>query len=34
MINEGANPPGRSSGYVDINCHILPGLDDGATDLF
>ena len=33
MINEGANPPGRSSGYVDINCHILPGLDDGATDL-
>lgn len=33
MINEGANPPGRSSGYVDINCHILPGLDDGAADL-
>ena len=34
MKTDGTNPPGQEiKGLIDINCHILPGMEDGPDDL-
>ncbi len=34
MKTDGTNPPGQGTfGLIDINCHILPGMEDGPDDL-
>lgn len=34
MKNDGANPPGSNQyGIIDMNCHILPGIDNGAKNM-
>jgi protein-tyrosine phosphatase len=34
MKTDGTNPPGQGTfGLVDINCHILPGIEDGPDNL-
>lgn len=34
MMNDGVNPPApHPSGWIDINCHILPGADHGARNM-
>lgn len=34
MKTEGTYPPGQEmNGYIDINCHILPGIEDGPDNL-
>lgn len=32
-VAEPAPGPSRWSGLIDLHCHVLPGLDDGARDL-
>lgn len=33
MKTDGTNPPGQDSfGLIDINCHILPGVEDGPDN--
>lgn len=34
MKTDGANPPGQNiSGLIDLNCHILPGIEDGPRNM-
>jgi tyrosine-protein phosphatase YwqE len=28
-----ASPPGTFLHMIDLHCHLLPAIDDGATDL-
>lgn len=33
MKTDGTNPPGQGIfGLIDINCHILPGTEDGPDN--